>query len=171
MRHLRRGLDTADGNIQNAPQRGACGTRSNDAQYLNYDIDNRITGVGTYSGDTSVAQYGYGAGNKRVWRGGGSTDELTFWAPNGQKLATYNVKFDTLYSSGYYLKLSQTWVYFGGKMVSKGVLNLSNPSQDKVDLSSVIQDRLGSQNGKFYPYGIERPSASENDPAYFGRFL
>jgi RHS repeat-associated protein len=139
------------------------------SQYLTYDIENRISGVGTYSGDTSIAQYGYDAGNKRVWRGGGSTDELTFWAPNGQKLGTYNVKYDTLYSSGYYLKLSQTWVYFGGKMVSKGVLNLSNSTQDKVDLSSVIQDRLGSR-GKYYPYGIERPSASANDTEKFATY-
>jgi RHS repeat-associated protein len=171
-RHLRRSFGTADGCIQNAPQRSACGTRSNDAQYLNYDIENRISGVGTYSGDTSVAQYGYDAGNKRVWRGGGTTDELTFWAPNGQKLGTYSVKYDSVYYSGYYLQLSQTWVYFGGKMVSKGVLNLSNSNstQDKVDLSSVIQDRLGSQNGKFYPYGIERPSASANDTEKFATY-
>jgi hypothetical protein len=61
------------------------------------DIENRISGVVTDSGDTSLAllgaaQYGYDAGNKRVWRGSGtlsgSLDELTFWAPNGQKLGT-----------------------------------------------------------------------------------
>jgi RHS repeat-associated protein len=33
-----------------------------------------------------------------------------------------------------------------------------------------VQDRLGSQNGKFYPYGIERPSASANDTEKFATY-
>jgi RHS repeat-associated protein len=122
----------------------------------------------------SIAQYGYDAGNKRVWRGGagpsGSLDELTFWAPNGQKLGTYEITYDSNYLN-YYLKLKQTWVYFGGKLVSKGALYTGSGSgSDKVALSSVVQDRLGSQNGKFYPYGIERPSATTNDTEKFATY-
>ncbi len=161
----RRSGDTADsnGNITYV-----------NSQYLTYDIENGISGVGTYSGDTSVAQYGYDAGNKRVWRGGagpsGSLDELTFWAPNGQKLGTYEITYDSNYLN-YYLKLKQTWVYFGGKLVSKGALYTGSGSgSDKVALSSVVQDRLGSQNGKFYPYGIERPSATANDTEKFATY-
>jgi RHS repeat-associated protein len=148
----------ANGNIQNA-----------NGQWLNYDIDNRISNVLTSQYGSTVMQYGYDAENKRVWRGSSTLDELTFWAPNGQKLATYQATWDPTYYN-YYPSLTQTWVYFGGKMVSKGVLNLSNSSQDKVDLSSVVQDRLGSQNGKFYPYGIERPSASANDTEKFATY-
>ncbi|MEQ1886545.1 MAG: glycohydrolase toxin TNT-related protein, partial [Bryobacteraceae bacterium] len=43
----------------------------------------------------------------------------------------------------------------------------SGGTNDKVTLTSIAQDRLGSRNGKFYPYGQERPSATANDKEKF----
>jgi hypothetical protein len=56
----RRSTDTADanGNIQSV-----------NSQWLNYDIENRISTVLTSQFGSTVMQYGYDAGNKRVWRG------------------------------------------------------------------------------------------------------
>jgi RHS repeat-associated protein len=48
-------------------------------------------------------------------------------------------------------------------------VNLSG-SNDKVTLASVTQDRLGSI-GKFYPYGTERPSATQNDTEKFAGYF
>ena len=61
-----------------------------------YDVENRFTGTGASFSYFSGYQYSYAPGNKRVWRGnfstnGGApiltTDEVTFWSVNGQKLA------------------------------------------------------------------------------------
>ncbi|MEQ1949649.1 MAG: RHS repeat-associated core domain-containing protein [Bryobacteraceae bacterium] len=123
-----------------------------------YDIENRLLRPGA----SSTVQYGYDAGNKRVWRGDTGVDEFAFFAGN-QKLATY-----TLAVSGTSVRhtLTSTNVYFGGRMIGKGTYN-SGGTNDKVTVASVAQDRLGSMNGKFYPYGQERPSATANDKEKF----
>ncbi|MEQ1884082.1 MAG: RHS repeat-associated core domain-containing protein [Bryobacteraceae bacterium] len=123
-----------------------------------YDIENRLLRPGA----SSTVQYGYDAGNKRVWRGDTGVDEFAFFAGN-QKLATY-----TLAVSGTSVRhqLTSTNVYFGGRMIAKGAYN-SGGTNDKVTLTSIAQDRLGSMNGKFYPYGQERPSATSNDKEKF----
>ena len=56
-------------------------------------------------------------------------------------------------------------MYFGSKLISKGAYNISG-SGDYVNLTAVAADRLGSI-GKFYPYGVERPSATQNDKEKF----
>ena len=61
--------------------------------------------------------------------------------------------------------LTSTNVYFGGKFISKGSYNVTG-SGDYVSLTAVAADRLGSI-GKFYPYGVERPSATANDKEKF----
>lgn len=123
-----------------------------------YDIDNRLV----QPGSSATAHYGYDTGNKRVWRGDTSSglDEITFWA--GKKLATYQVS-----SSGGVLSfaLTSTRVYFGGKMISTGTY-VSFGSSDKVALAPVVADRQGSIK-KFYPFCVERPSASANDTEKF----
>ncbi|MEQ1948813.1 MAG: RHS repeat-associated core domain-containing protein [Bryobacteraceae bacterium] len=123
-----------------------------------YDIENRLLRPGA----SSTVQYGYDAGNKRVWRGDTGVDEFAFFA-GSQKLATY-----TLAVSGTSVRhqLTSTNVYFGGRMIGKGTYN-SGGTNDKVTVASVAQDRLGSMNGKFYPYGQERPSATSNDKEKF----
>jgi len=50
-------------------------------------------------------------------------------------------------------------VYFGGRLIGKGATHSA--------VTSVAEDRLGSMNGKFYPFGQERPSATTNDKEKF----
>jgi RHS repeat-associated protein len=119
-----------------------------------YDIANRLLQP---SGTT--VQYAYDSANKRVWRGGGGLDEIAFWGVNGQKLATYE-------PAGTYFTLAATDVYFGSRLIAKGTYNSSCPHLDCVTLTSVATDRLGSI-GKFYPFGQERPSATQNDTEKF----
>ena len=80
------GCTDANGNTSSASQ---CGLGAV------YDVENRLV-----AWTNQAWGYAYAPGNKRVWRGAGtydsstgtwSTDELTFWAPNGQKLGTYQV--------------------------------------------------------------------------------
>ncbi len=127
-----------------------------------YDIENRLLRPGTAGSTTQ--QYGYDAGNKRVWRGSASPalDEFTFWAGN-QKLATYALAVN---GSNVRHTLTGTNVYFGGRTIAKGAYNAGG-TNDKVTLTSIAQDRLGSMNGKFYPFGQERPSATTNDKEKF----
>ena len=87
-------------------------------------------------------------------------DEITFWA--GQKLATYQVGFSGTVVS---FAMTSTNVYFGSKLISKGSYNVTG-SGDYVTLAAVAADRLGSI-GKFYPYGVERPSATANNKEKF----
>jgi len=70
--------------------------------------------------------------------------------------------------SGYssiYFGLTSNRVYFGRKLISKGIYNAYG-SGDYITLASVVADRLGSI-GKFYPFGLERPSATGNDTEKF----
>jgi RHS repeat-associated protein len=121
-----------------------------------YDLENRLV----QPGSSSTARYAYDASNHRVWRGDTSVDELAFWS-GSQKLATYQIST----SGGLSFTLTKTYVYFGGKLISKGTYN-SSGTGDKVTLAPVAADRLGSI-GKFYPYGTERPSATMNDTEKF----
>jgi YD repeat-containing protein len=122
-----------------------------------YDVENRLVAVG------SVAYYAYAPGNKRVWRGSwtGSaenwtrgTDEITFYSVSGQKLAAYALT--TVSGTGspqFYATQTETNYYFGGKLIKNAN-------------GWVYSDRLGSI-GKFYPYGVERPSATTNGTEKF----
>ena len=124
-----------------------------------YDVENRL---GTVSeGYTLLMNYSYAPGNKRVWRGnGGATDEVTFYSVSGRKLGCYQITF-TQGTTGYYYVAPQFYytqtggvnLYFGGKLI-------------KNKNGWVYPDRLGSI-GKYYPYGIERPSATTNDTEKF----
>jgi RHS repeat-associated protein len=120
-----------------------------------FDIENRITNPGG-----TAMKYGYDAGNKRIWRGDG-----TFWA-GSQRMASYNVTLDTSYFPLRF-QVKETSVYFGGKLVSKGAYASSCTCADKIALTAVAADRLGNMNGKFYPFGQERPSATSNDKEKF----
>ena len=125
-----------------------------------WDVENRLTAL---NGSTTspVMYYSYAPGNKRVWRGNwtynsgtqtwsrGSTDEVTFWSINGQKMATYQLTLSGSFTA------TQTGInyYFGGKLIKNAN-------------GWVYSDRLASI-GKFYPYGIERPSATQNGTEKF----
>ena len=124
-----------------------------------YDVENRFVGTGASFSYFSGYQYSYAPGNKRVWRGnfstnGGApiltTDEVTFWSVNGQKLASYNILM-----SGNSMIFNQNVAnyYFGSKLIGHYTSN--------VGLSITATDRLGSI-GKYYPYGQEKPSATTN---------
>jgi RHS repeat-associated protein len=125
-----------------------------------YDLENRLV----QPGRSSTARYAYDASNHRVWRGDTGAnpvvDEIAFWG-GSQKLATYQIST----SGGLSFTVAKTNVYFGGKLISKGTYNPSGTG-DKVTLAPVAADRLGSI-GKFYPYGTERPSATQNDTEKF----
>src|SRR5579883_2520604 len=164
----RLGCSDANGNSNVA---GICGIYGNI-----YDVENRLVSSSASSG--AGASYTYAPGNKRVWRGAGtynadtgqwSTDEVTFWAPNGQKLGTYQVTAvlgcqfaspqcgNAAMAPEFYASQTGTYYYFGGRMVK-------NAS------AWVYGDRLGSI-GKYYPYGQERPSATQNGTEKFTGYL
>jgi RHS repeat-associated protein len=86
-----------------------------------------------------------------------TTDEVTFWSVNGQKLAVYQLTEDpgivNQAPPSFYATQTGTCYYFGGKMI-------------KNEKGWVYTDRLGSI-GKFYPYGVERPSATANGTEKF----
>jgi RHS repeat-associated protein len=148
-----------------------------------YDVENRITSTGS-----GTIFYSYAPGNRRVWKGFGtwttatgecntglwttgspsynSNEEITFWGVNGQKLMTYRLEENP---SGYYGNCSFTAdtptvdYYFGGKLIKN---SLYVTSSDSYSPTWAYQDRLGTI-GKSYPYGIERPSASNNNTEKF----
>ncbi len=123
-----------------------------------YDVENRLVATGS-----STIFYGYAPGNKRVWKGtwtGGAgsqtrgTDEITFFSVSGQKLAAYALT--TVSGTGspqFYATQTDTNYYFGGKLIKNAN-------------GWVYSDRLASV-GKFYPYGVERPSATTNGTEKF----
>jgi RHS repeat-associated protein len=122
-----------------------------------YDVENRLLANG--SNGLATAQYAYAPDNKRVWRGewsGGSrtVNEAAFWSVTGQRVGFYN-----LVSYGGSLKPVQTGTeyYFGGKLVKNAG-------------AYVHADRLGSI-GKYYPYGQERPSATQNGTEKFATYF
>ena len=124
-----------------------------------YDVENRLVAiVGTWSSPTacyslrSLQQAGSGEATGRTPEAWARTeDEITvLWSITGQKLATYNV---TTSGSTIYATQSATNYYFGAKLI-------------KNNNGWVYADRLGSI-GKFYPYGIERPSATTNGTETF----
>ena len=136
-----------------------------------YDVENRVFAPWPNSGVNFY--YAYAPGNKRVWRGGWTccdqngqwmrtTDEVTFWAPNGQKLGTYQLGFGygtpgSNQNPLFYATQVGTYYYFGGRMIKNAG-------------GYVYPDRLGSI-GKFYPYGQERPSATQNGTEKFTGYL
>jgi RHS repeat-associated protein len=83
-----------------------------------------------------------------------STDEITFWSITGQKLATYAF---TQSGSTASVTIGITNYYFGRKLIKNGPVNGS---------AYVTPDRLGSI-GKFYPWGQEKPSATQNGTEKF----
>jgi len=118
---------------------------------LAYDGVNRLIGAVAYVygyRDT----FAYDAQNHRVMRTDSSGNQYyAFWGPNGQKLCEYTLGQN---GSTYYFAMAHEWVYFGGKLIAK-------------DNTFVVADRLGSMNGKYYPYGQERPSATSVDTEKF----
>jgi RHS repeat-associated protein len=128
---------------------GVADANGNMNGFGNYDVANQF--IGQYGN----FQYSYAPGNKRVWRGvwtSGTltTDEVTFWSPSGQKLATYQM---TLSGTQWYAAQTGTNYYFGSKLIKNAG-------------GYVGADRLGSI-GHFYPWGQEKPSATTNGTEKF----
>lgn len=141
---------------------------------LSYDMSNRLTGGGTALQQQGNYEYAYAPGNKRVWRGvccGAdgennpimSTDEVAYWSVTGQKLATYQISGEGVVQEAYTpapaltATETATWYYFGSKMIKNAG-------------GYVVADRLGSI-GHFYPYGLEKPSATTNGTEKFTGYL
>jgi RHS repeat-associated protein len=134
-----------------------------------YDVENRFMGTAAVGGMIpGNYQYSYAPGNKRVWRGdfGSSgtatiltTDEVTFWGVNGQKLGSYAsaMVLNEGAPQSMFFALNVANYYFGGKLVGH---------YTAIGLSAVSSDRLGSV-GKYYPYGQEKPSATTNGTEKF----
>ncbi len=122
-----------------------------------YDVENRLVAANM--------NYSYDPANHRAWRGtvsGGTTDEITFWSVSGRKLGAYEITFtqgteqrDGDYYAPYQWYFTQTGTnyYFGSMLI-------------KDNNGWVYPDRLGSISN-FYPYGIERPSATTNGTEKF----
>ncbi len=108
--------------------------------------------------------YSYAPGNKRVWRGAWTVDnnlnytqtldEITYWSATGQKLATYQL---SAYGSQLVATATGTNQYFGGKLIKNAG-------------GYVTPDRLGSI-GKYFPYGQERPSATQDGKEKFATYF
>src|SRR5579871_2497012 len=97
--------------------------------------------------------------NKRVYRGVNNsgtlvTDEITYWSVTGQKLATYQL---TVGSTQITANQTASFYWFGGKLIKNAG-------------GYVAADRLGSI-GKFYPYGLEKPSSTTNGTEKFTGYL
>jgi RHS repeat-associated protein len=136
----------ANGNLNSYP---AC------ANGNYYDVENRIT----RNSGTLAWAYSYGPGNKRIWRGvwSGSTqtvDEVTYWGATGQKLVTYQLSLSV---NQLVATATGTDQYFGGKLVKNAT-------------GYVTPDRLGSI-GKYFPYGQERPSATQDGKEKFATYF
>ncbi|HEV8416512.1 MAG TPA: RHS repeat-associated core domain-containing protein [Bryobacteraceae bacterium] len=156
-------------------QTGECADANGNlcGSYYSYDVENRFVRKGAPWSVTPDVAYSYRPGNKRVWKGANyvyndqtnwslpSTDEVTFWSITGQKLATYNLS--QYQPGGYYtqpqLVATQTGTNyrFGGKLV-------------KNSTGYVTPDRLGSI-GKYFPYGQERPSATQDGKEKFATYF
>ena len=128
-----------------------------------YDVNGRLAAVG-YQG----VQYSYAPGNKRVWRGvwtNGTltTDEVTFWSVNGQKLGTYQLAVNyicTVLPRVLCMKALQTGTnyYFGGKLIKNA--------------GGYVGADIRGSIGKYYPYGQEKdtvhnPATGEKFTGYF----
>jgi RHS repeat-associated protein len=115
-----------------------------------------------------IAACSYAPGNKRVWRGSWTTtysdgsyiytrgtDEITFWSVSGQKLGDYALTTISglMSEPQFYATETECNYYFGSKLIK----NING---------WVYSDRLASI-GKFYPYGIQRPSATANGTEKF----
>jgi RHS repeat-associated protein len=140
----------ANGNVTSTPS--PSGTSQ-----LAYDAENRMISV------VGQMNYGYDAQNKRFWSWDGSTDmygnvtayKIQMYSPSGQKLAMYQVDAVVGGFPPYTASLSTTLLssdkYFGGRRIQ-------------------IEDRLSSTNGKFYPYGEDKPGNPASDTWKFATY-
>src|SRR6185437_9630574 len=115
-----------------------------------YDISNRI--VVTPGGSPGgTMHYSYAPDNHRVWVGdGGSTDEVTFWSPAGQKLGTYHLASSSDPSAAE----DQLDIYFGGKLIAHSTVASGT--------RYLYQDRIGSI-GSYYPYGTDKSGSNPSN--------
>ncbi len=156
----RRTDDCADANGNLVTSGGGCAGTS-----YSYDVENRLIAGNPQYSNQAIFRYSYAPGNRRIWRGmwDGSgtqtTDEVTFWGANGQKLETYALSVVQQAYSAPYLVATQTGTnyYFGGKLVKNAG-------------GFVTPDRLGSI-GKYFPYGQERPSATQDGKEKFATYF
>ena len=131
--------------------------------YYGYDAENRLTQIN--GGQT---QYGYDAQNKRIWQGSFAlsngdwyltSDTVSLFGIDGKLIGTYTPQQSQTTLS--FTVVTQR-VYFGSKLI--GTVDSGG------NLSSVVQDRLGSR-GKYYPYGEERNSPQlANDQVKFATY-
>jgi RHS repeat-associated protein len=134
-----------------------------DSFNLSYDVSNRLT-LAVNAGPSIRSDYGYDAGNKRIWEkrtitGGASGEWFYFFGITGQRLARYNF---TVAGAAITFTQDNASVWFGMKLVQKvNSLMLSWPGEDR--LSSV---------GKYLPYGEDKPGATNppNDSEKFASY-
>ncbi len=143
----------ANGNVTNT------GIAAGNA-WLGYDAENRMISVD----NAGTMRYGYDAQNKRIWSWDGATFDMYgnvtaykiyFYSPSGQKLATYQMDEVISGPPSWIASLQSTLLtsdkYFGGRRIQ-------------------IEDRLSSTNGKFYPYGEDKPGNPASDTWKFATY-
>ena len=128
-----------------------------------YDVENRVSGVGTY-GNNEVT-YAYDAQNRRIFSWTGKYDQsgqgnpdvyqVFLYSPTGQKLGTYqfNVYNYSVGNQIYYSTCSTLMTsdqYFGSRRLA-------------------VMDELGSA-GTYYPWGEAKGSTNPQDTWSFATY-
>ena len=129
-----------------------------------YDEANRMVSAQEVSG--GVAYYGYGPGNKMVYRNTSSGQQIIFYGVHGEKLGVYRPQYGYPCDGSYPsieclsgLTPVSTSIWFAGRLI----MDSGN---------AVAQDRVGTNraNGaRFYPFGDEITSTS-NDREKFATY-
>jgi RHS repeat-associated protein len=133
---------------------------------MTYDVANRLVQANSTLNGTEF--YGYGAGDRRIWKNTGGMPEFTFWGPDGQKLGTYGPP-----SGNWCIGEKKINLYFAGQLIWNGP---SNPNAQQlmggVPGGAMVLDRMGTavvQNGQtvsYFPYGEPRAGSGSNFETY-----
>ncbi len=141
----------ANGNLTAMPNAG-----------MTYDIENRLAQATQTVNGTEL--YGYGLGNRRVWKqSADGTEEFYLYGPGGEKLGTY-----TVMSSGYFFfQEKKTDVYFRQQLIWEGPLASGTGAG-----GALVLDRLGTavvkdgQKYAYFPYGEPRVGTGDHFATY-----
>jgi RHS repeat-associated protein len=111
---------------------------------LTYDAANRV--IHAADGGSVDEWYAYAADNKRVWKRIGTTGVpvVTFWGIDGTRMGEFTV---------------ETRTPQGGSL-TLALVRASTPPLTFAGKRIMTEDRLGSVNGSYYPYGQPKSGQS-----------
>jgi RHS repeat-associated protein len=135
---------------------------------MGYDIENRL------ESESGVKRYSYDAGNRRVFDDTRTFGKYTFWAPDGRRLAYYDLPPAQCSVAACVTKVYEANVYFDGRVMAHSLVG----SVNGYVFEAVIADRLGSvrkrgtggANLSYYPYGVERVTTANDGSEKFGTY-